>query len=330
MNQSSVQVRIDDRIRLLSAVLAATRWPEAEQERKPHGTHAHARGTRKVVAEFTHHPAVHAMQVLLDKGAPLEALYTYVMRLSWPGLETDETPRWVPPRWHEQLRHFYEVCGLAAWWAEEADAWSDAVVTAETVLQRVNFHEFLQTFIGPVAETFVFFPHISYPTDAEIGLRVGAELCCIAPPRIAWGDNPPWPFNEDPAHVIRAALSQYGRLLVLAYLRQYPNVVARVAEQKLPVTEEFVARYPTFNEQFAALFVVGAVGLFLEEAVSKQEAKAYILMQTKAEGLDILPGMVSVLRRYQDGYAAGRWKDLAEYLPNFPKQLRVAKTITTL
>lgn len=330
MGECTVHVHIDDRIRLLSAVLAATNWPAEEQARKPHGTHAHARGTRKVVAEYTHHPAVHAMQVLLSKGAPLEAMYTYVMRLSWPDLETDETPRWVPPRWNEQLRHFYEVCRLADWWEEEAQHWHEAKTAAETVLQPLNLHDFLEAFIGPVAETFVFAPNISYPTDTEIGLRVGTALYCVAPPRIAWGDNPPWPFDEDPAHVVRATLTEYGRLLVLAYLRQHPDVVARVAEQPLPVTTEYTARYPTFGEQFAGLFVVGAVGLFLEEAISTQEAKAYILMQTKAAGLTILPGMVSVLRRYLEGRAAGRWRELAEYLPHFPKQLRVAKTITTL
>ncbi len=330
MNQRRVQVRIDDRVRLLSALLAATRWPEEEQEHKPHGTHLHARGTRKVVSEYTHHPAVHAMQVLLDKGAPLEAMYTYVMRLSWPGLESDETPRWVPPRWNEHLRHFHEVCNLAAWWEEESFYWNEAKAAAETVLQPLNLHDFLELFIGPVAETFVAFPNISYPTNAEVGLRVGAELCCVVPPRIAWGDNPPWPFDEDPAHLIRAVLSAYGRLLVLAYLRQHADVVAKVEAQKLPLTQPFATKYPTFSEQFAALFVVGAVGLVLEQAVSKQEAKAYVLMQTKAEGLTILPGMVSVLSRYLEGRAAGRWSELAGYLPHFPKQLRVAKTITTL
>jgi hypothetical protein len=330
MQQRRVQVRIDDRARLLSAILAATSWPDDEQTRKPHGVHAHARGTRRVVSGFAHHPAVHAMQTLLDKWAPLEAVYTYVMRLSWPGLETDEIPRWVPPKWNEQLKHFYEVTNLAEWWAEEEDRWSGAKTAAETALDGADFYAFLEVFIGPIAETLMFIPNICYPTDTEIGVRRGTELCCLAPPRIAWGSNPPWPFDEDPAHVLRAALSQYGRLLLLAYLRQHADALAPLAWQKLPITAQFAAKYPTFNEQFAALFVVGAVGLFLERTISKQEAKAYVLMRTKAEGVTILPGMVSVLGRYLEGRAAGRWNELIDYLPHFPRQLRVAKTITTL
>jgi hypothetical protein len=106
--------------------------------------------------------------------------------------------------------------------------------------------------------------------------------------------------------------------------------VEKVSKQKLPINEQFAARYPTFHDRFVALFLVGVVGLFLEREVSEQEAKAYVLMRTKAEGLEVLPGVVSVLSRYLDGKADGRWNELHEFLPHFSKLLRVAKTITTL
>ncbi|MBZ0288207.1 MAG: hypothetical protein K8I30_11380, partial [Anaerolineae bacterium] len=57
-NQPDVVVRLDDRIRLMSALLAATNWPDKSQERQPHGTHAHARATRKYLAEWIKHDAV--------------------------------------------------------------------------------------------------------------------------------------------------------------------------------------------------------------------------------------------------------------------------------
>src|SRR5512143_3509412 len=123
MDKRQVVIRIDDRVRLLSAVLAATNYPDKSQERKKHGTHLHARGTRKIVADHTHHPAVHAMQVLLDQRIPLPPMYSYVERLTWPGMSGDDMPRWVPPRWNEHLRHFYEVTKLAQWWTAENAAW---------------------------------------------------------------------------------------------------------------------------------------------------------------------------------------------------------------
>ncbi len=329
-NQRRAEVRIDNRVRLLSAVLAVSRWPEEEQARKPHGTHAHARGTRKALGDYMEHPAIRTLQTLLDRGAPLEALYTYIMTLPWPGLESARPPAWVPAGWHKQLWHLYQVSNLAAWWEEEQHSWSEARSTAENVLKDIDFHTFLETFIGPVHQKLAFVPNISYPTDTEIGVRVHGELCCIVPPRIAWGDNPPWPFDEDPAHVYRAALTQYGRLLVLGYLSQYPDDVKKISSQKLPINAQFASKYPTFNERFVALFMVGAVGVFLEQSLGESEAKAYVLMQKRVEGLEVLPGMVSVLHRYLDGRKAGRWRELRGYLPHFSKHLRVAKRVTTL
>ena len=70
----SVEVVIDNRVRLMSALLAATSWPDDEQTRKPHGTHAHARGTRKLLQVYDKHPAVLIMQALLDRGADAKAV----------------------------------------------------------------------------------------------------------------------------------------------------------------------------------------------------------------------------------------------------------------
>src|SRR2546423_12255109 len=127
MDKQQVVVRIDDRVRLMSAVLAATNYPDKSQDRKKHGTHLHARGTRKVLADHSHHPAVGAMQVLLDQRLPLASMYNYALRLTWPGLVADDVPRWVPPRWNEQLKHFHEITNLGKWWTDEDEHWQMAV-----------------------------------------------------------------------------------------------------------------------------------------------------------------------------------------------------------
>lgn len=331
-NTSDVIVRIDDRLRLMSAVLAATNWPEQSQKRQPHGTHAHARATRKYLNEHLKHPAVQSLQGLLDQGAPLEAMFTFAMCLGWPGLELqiDVLPGWVPPRWIMELRDFYRVTGLAEWWRTEDAVWTKSLNESRRIFQNTAFKPFLQPFIGEVHEPLVFVPNISYPTEQEIGVRVGNELLCIAAPRLAWGDSPPWPFDEDPAHVYRAALSQFGRLLIIAYLRRHADRLAEAAKNPIPVGDQFAAMYPTWEEQFVALWVGAAVAIYLEDHVSAAEAKAYVLMARKAQGMTILPGTISVLRRYLTEREAGRYHDLLDFLPIFPKQLRVAKRIVTL
>ena len=330
MTTQDVSVRLDDRIRLMSAVLAATDWPDKSQERQPHGTHAHARATRKHVDAYKQHPAVLGMQSLLDEGAPMEAMFTLAVQFSWPMLDIDELPRWVPARWNEQLRDFYNVANLKAWWADEDTPWQNSITESEKVFKDVAFKPFLKPFLGDIAEELVFVPSISYPTEQEIGIRRDHELMCVTPPRLAWGDSPPWPFDEDAAHVYRSALSQFGRILMLAYLRDNAEVLAPVAGSVLPVSDQFRAKYPTWPEQFTNLFVAAAVALYLESHVSKAEANAYVLMERKINGMVILPGMVSVLRRYLSEYENGRYSSLLDFLPVFPKQLRVANRIVTL
>lgn len=327
---NDVAVRLDERIRLMSAVLAATTWPDQSQERKPHGTHAHARGTRKFLNEHRGHPAVQGLQNLLDGGAPLEAMFTFVMHLSWPSLEIAELPRWVPPEWNIQLRDFYLKSNLEQWWKDEDIAWQKSLTEATRMFEKVEFKPFLNPFLGDITESFIYVPNISYPTDQEIGIRVGSDLLVIAPPRLAWGDSPPWPFDEDPSHVYRGTLSQISRLLLMTFLRANNDKLMEITDTTLPVSDQFKMVNPTWQEQFTSLFVAAACGMFLETAVSKAEAKAYILDETRVRGMTILPGMISVLQRYLKEYDSGRYTGLLDFLPVFPKQLRVANRIVTL
>lgn len=325
-----VIVRVDDRVRLLSAVLAATDYPEKSQARKRHGTHAHARGTRRLVADFSSHPAVHALQVLLDQRIPLASSFSYVLRLTWPGLESDDDmPRWVPPRWNEHLRHFYEVVGLERWWAHESMQWDTPVRHLREAFANVDLHTFLAPFVGRVVETLWLTPNICYPTDETIGLRVGSDLITVMPPPVAWGDSPPWPYKDDPALAYRRALTEFGGLLMNAYLRQHEDVVRELAEKPLPVDEGYAAAHHGWYDQFMGIFKAALVTLFFEDAGSSLEARSFTQYMQKVEQLPMLPGVVGVFRRYLEEYNAGNYPSFADYLPHLPKHLKLARTFST-
>jgi hypothetical protein len=330
MDKRQVIIRIDDRVRLMSAVLAATNYPDKSQERKKHGTHLHARGTRKLVAEHNHHPAVHAMQYLLDQDIPLASMYSYVLRLTWPGLAADEMPRWVPPRWNEHLKHFYELTKLSKWWTDEAAQWEPPMRHLREIFGKVDLYSFLEPFFGPVVETLVFMPNISYPSDQNIGLRIGGELIAIIPPPIAWGDSPPWPYKDDEALAYRAALTEYISILMSAFMSQNAELIKSLAERPLPMEDKFVAKHPTWQDQFTALFKAAVIALFLEDSVSTLEAKSFMQYMQKVEHLTAMPGIITIFRRYLDEYKAGRYPSFADYLPSFQKHLRVVKTIAAL
>jgi hypothetical protein len=112
-----------------------------------------------------------------------------------------------------------------------------------------------------------------------------------------------------------------------SYLRKYTTAVAPVAEKPLPVDDPYFESLPTWNDQFTALFVAGAVAIFLEQTINVQEANAYLLMEKKVHGITVLPSVVSVLKRYLNEHKDGRYSQFIDYLPSFSQHLRVTKGI---
>jgi hypothetical protein len=324
----AIAIRVDDRARLLAAALSATTFPDLSQARRKHGTHAHARATRKLALAQQQHPAITALQGLLDLGIPLPALFSYVLRLSWPGLKPiEDTPRWVPPGWHDLLHDFYEQLDLAVWWMEESEQWQTPVSQLQAAFASVDLYGFLQPFVGPITEHLVFMPNISYPTDETIGCRVGGDLIAIMPPPLAWGDSAPWPYKEDPALAYRAALGEFGTTLMNAYLSQHADAVRAAAEKPLPVDEAYKVRHPAWQDQFLGLFKSAITALFLEKFMGKSESRSYVQYMQRIEHLSVLPGAMNVFQRYLDEHQAGRYPDFIHFLPNVPKYLRVLKVL---
>lgn len=327
---SDIIVTLDDRVRLMSALLAATRYPEQAQHKRPHGTHAHARASRKYLAPFASHEAATTLQSLLEQGAPLEALFALALMLRPPDCAIDKPPRWMPSGWNEQICDFQTCAKLAQWWQHEDAAWSKALADTRAILETMSLKPFLQPFVGEIKERFVFVPSILYPTDQELAFRLGGDLVAIIPPRLAWGDSAPWPFHEDPAHIYRAAIMAYAAPLMNAYLRANAAKLDDIAQHPLPVSDALKAAYPHWADQFSMIFTAGVVAIYLEDHVSPAEANAFILMEKKVKGLDVLPGTVSVLRRYLADVDSGRYASLFDFLPGFSRQLRVAQRIVTL
>lgn len=330
LSASDVIVHLDDRVRTMSALLAATRYPDQAQARRPHGTHPHARATRKRVAAFVHHPAVTDVQTLLDRGAPMEALFSLALLFRAPNFSAEKLPSWSPLNFAEHVRDFYARAELARWWRDESAAWEKSRADCRAVFAGAPIKQFLAPFVGEVQEQLVFIPNIGYPCDQEIGLRFTGRLVAIIPPRLAWGDSPPWPYDEDPAHVLRAAITEYGRLLINAMLKEKPEIMPSAVQAPLPVGEIIAKRHPRWQDQLMVLLTAGMVALYLETHVSKAEAEAYVLMERKVRGMTALPAVVSVLGRYMSEKAAGRYKGLSDFLPKFPKLLRVANKIVSL
>jgi hypothetical protein len=330
MTESAIQVQIDNRIRLLAAILALTTWPEQEQAYKPHGVHAHARATRAALAAVEDHPAVLAMQELLESGLTLDAIFSYAACLNWPGLRIrgKQPPEWAPQEWSTLLRNFAHEQRITALWGRDGAAWDEAEASARRALAAGGDpRAMLGRLFGPLDVALIFVPNLCYPTAETLCFRDEERLVCVSPPPVAWGTNPPWPYDDNPADTAREAFSAYARLLLVEHLAAHPLETEAVRKTQLPVPNVFLARHPTWFDQFSALIVSAATALYLRETFGKAEADAYTVMTHKAHGFDSLPTVMQGLENYFEAQARGRVATFVEYLPLFIRGFRVAERL---
>lgn len=335
MSETTLTITIDDRARLLSAALSATNFPHLAQQRKRHHAHAHARATQKYLIDngYASHPAITTLQGLLNNNISLSALFGMVLAFDEKTFAAVNPPLWMPAGFDAQLHEFMNVASLRDFWVinQHKASWDDAKEQSQNIFKEVHFKSFLKQFFGDVPEELVFMPNISYPAEQEVGVRTATQLISIVPPPLAWGESPPWPYDEETniTHSYRAALAQYIQLLLRDYLKKYPEKLAEARQKDLPVTGQLNAQYPSWELQFMALIISGSVAIYLEDHVSKIEAQAFTLMEKRAYGMTILPAVVSVLRRYMQEHGI-RYQELSDFLTIFPAQLRVAKKIVTM
>ena len=229
-----VQVRIDDRARLMGALLAATRAPDLAQARAKHGTHAHARATRRRVQPLVHHPAALAADALLERGMTPKSLFALAFALDPATLRPAVPFAGLPPALSDGLPDFALRAELADWWDVEAEAWERSTAEAQRAFVGVVLAPFLEGFFGPTAAQLTFMPNIGYPADETLALAANGGLIAVSPPPAAWGESPPWPFDEDLAHVQGAAIAAYSRLRLADALREAPGERAAAGLRPIP------------------------------------------------------------------------------------------------
>ena len=115
MSDSRVDVVIDDRLRLVTAVLAAGDWPEREQAQLTHAVHPHAKQTRQFVAPFAEHAAAVWLNQVIERGEPLDEVFTAVSQ----GVQ------------QEAFDDFQEDSRLTNFWQEHAAVWNEAQADLE-------------------------------------------------------------------------------------------------------------------------------------------------------------------------------------------------------
>ncbi len=280
MSVSDTIVAIDNRARLVGAVLAASDWPVREQARRPHAVHRVARQTRQFVQPYVDHPAVATVRSHLSTGRPVAALYRAALSCRWPDFEPlGPLPAALAGTdWPEQLLDYYTDSAIAAFlWDEQTEIWDWArqdLAAALASRPGAGLADLLGRWRGrPWERPLQIMPNLLYPALEPQALRAPGAWHLLVPPPPAWGESAPWSYQEAgdwslavTCQTLTTALLQHER--------------------------------PELSPARLALGSRAITTLFLEQALDPGAGQAYELQSSREEDLPGLPALVERLRAH--------------------------------
>src|SRR5574341_143975 len=278
---SIIEVRLDDRLRLAGALLAASEWPEREQSAKAYKAHRVADGAHKYFSPYQVHPAVPGALALAGAGEGLSQLYGHALNATWPVA--------IP------AEDFVAAAHPEHFWAETEADWQEAEGDAHEVAARADLGKFLDDVFGPSlgARKLVFVPNLLFPGQRSVAAGSASEVVVCLPPPLAWGTSPPWRYNERPDEVLAKLSEAFARFLF---------------EDGLPAAH--AALQPR-----AEVFALASAVLFLRQAEGEAAGDQFMVMEKKTRGLKSLPAVVAALETVLADRRAGKYGGFADYLP---------------
>lgn len=283
---SIIEVRLDDRLRVAGALLAASEWPEREQSAKAYKAHRVADSAHRYFSPHQAHPAVRGALALAGADDGLSQLYGHALNATWPVN--------IP------AEDFVAAAHPENFWAETEADWQEAEGDAREVAARADLGRFLDDVFGPSLGTrkLVFVPNLLFPGQRSVTAGSASEAVVCLPPPLAWGTSPPWRYKERPDEVQAKLSEAFTRFLF---------------EDGLPAAH--AALQPA-----AEVFALASAVLFLRQAEGDSAGDQFMVMEKKTRGLKNLPTVVAALEAVLADRRAGKYGGFADYLPQLPLQ----------
>ena len=265
-----IEVLLDPRIRLATAVLAASRWPAWEQAIETHAVHPHAKQVRHFVAPFQAETAVQQLNQQLDADQDCQALLSTMLTTPWEAYQTRE----VPAGWSLAVADFLHKTQIAQqFWPAHDALWQTAVSELQTILHATPLPNLWQSLSEKLPNRVQIMPTLVYPMLQPFRLTAPQQLLVLLPPPKAVGESPPWPYREDPPWVVV----------------QLSNTVLTTI---LPTTGLTAVQSQQLRH--------AAIAIGLEQSFDPFECQAYLIRCRKAFQLPDMPQVADRLRTWLD------------------------------
>jgi hypothetical protein len=283
---STFAIKIDERLRLVTAVLAASNWAVEAQKHQTHAVHAQAKQVRYFLQAFGTHPAIQGANEALLNGVDLAELFSAALRCSWPDFTpTTELPHVLKIKeWLQSLADFAQTTAIAIeFWPQHTTVWQEA----QSALKKIFADDRLLTSVaqlqhGGLATAVTLMPNLVFPALTPVVATTDNALTLLLPLPKAVGESPPWPFDEDPGWV-----------------------VATVAEQLIPYL--LAAEVAQLDDAQQQLAIHTAVAHCLACLLDDFEAQSYLLRAKKEHNLPQLPALFA---RLQEAVEKGNGRSL--------------------
>lgn len=271
---AEIQIVLDERIWTVTAVLAASSWPEIEQQMRPHAVHSHSKQAMQYLAPYKSHPAVQYVNRVLESGSSLDRLLDVVVCCQYPGYELSyKLPELDGAlAWLGTLADFAREAELDAFLAAHRPVWATAVSECEAIFADCPLPQLVEQLTGR-PRTVRLMPSLIFPMLDPAVANVANTTTVLLPPPKAWGESPPWPYREDPIWVV-------------------------VEAAKAVIADAIAPFVVTLDEPQRRTLVQAAVALCLEDHFDEFERQAYVVRVKKEEKLDTLPQVTSQLRSW--------------------------------
>ena len=325
-----IRVEIDDRVRLVNAVLLLTRF--AEENARGWRVHPIRIQTLKHLEDHRTHPCVRVSSTLAE-GEWMSTFYSFAVRLhgddgclELPADVTSTLPPSVDDREYlDLLNDFLEETRLRDLWARTEGRWETVREECGRVVRDWKLADFLHLLFGHHNWKLSFIPNPADPPSFGFGPSAeGTSYAIVGPPCVRkWGGRVS--YGRRPDYVAQMAFHEFSHAIWGGIRRKEPWIVEALAPVlgRMDLKGWFPEMYPGRDLQLDELFIRAATTLYAGQQGSKDRAIRSLKREAKQFGIDPVLSIHNALEEFTEYKTREPGTTLEGFLPTLVERVLV-------
>ena len=323
-----INVKIDDRIRLVSAVLLLTKF--ANENARGWKAHTIRTLTLKHLEGHRNHPCVHVSSKLAESEW-MSTFYSFAVclreaedHLKLPEDDTSILPASVDDgEYLNLLNDFSEEARLRDLWDRTADLWETVREECEAVLRDWELWDFLHLLFGHNSWKLAFIPNPADPPSFGFGPSAeGISYAIVGPPCIRkWCGRVS--YGKRPGYVAHMAFHEFSHAIWGGIRKKEAWIVEtlRPLSERMDLKDWFSEMYSDWGLQLDELFIRAATTLYVGQQGSKGREIRLLKKDAKRFGIDPVLSIHNALEVFIEQKNQEPTTTLEDYLPTLVERV---------